>query len=246
MTEKKQLYFNAELMEKEHALGRFNKVRELTERLSASLTPEDTTVQSMVEASPTKWHLAHTSWYFENFILRQFLPSYQPFNKDFHYLFNSYYQGAGPQFDRDKRGLLSRPTLDEIMNYRAYVTKAMVALIDRATPHANWADIVPLLDLGCHHEEQHQELLLTDIKHVFSINPMRPPYRKRPTPGRGRVSEVNWLLFEEGQYEIGHDGNGFAFDCEGPRHKTYLYEFELASRPVTNREFLQFVKDDGY
>lgn len=246
MTDNKQLYFDQNLLEKDQALSRFIKVRELSERLSASLSPEDTTVQSMLETSPTKWHLAHTSWYFENFILREFLPSYQPFNPDFHFLFNSYYQGAGPQFERAKRGLLSHPTLAEVLDYRDYVTKAMLALIDRDTPHGNWSSIVPLLDLGCHHEEQHQELLLTDIKHAFSINPMRPSYRRRQTPGRGRVSAIDWLKFDEGQYEIGHDGNGFAFDCEGPRHKIYLYEFELASRPVTNREFLQFVKDDVY
>ena len=246
MTNKKQLYFNKDLIDKEQALERFNKVRALTERLAAPLSPEDTTIQSMLEASPTKWHLAHTSWFFETFILKEYLPSYQPFNSEFHFLFNSYYQGIGPQFDREKRGLISRPTLSEIMDYRNYVTKAIVALIDRNPAHDNWLKIVPLLDLGCHHEEQHQELLLTDIKHVLFTNPLKPAYRTRTTPGRGRVATLEWLGLEDGVYDIGHAGDGFAFDCEGPRHKVFLYDFELASRPVTNREYLQFIKDGGY
>jgi len=240
------LFTDKSMLDSKTAAARFISVRELSERLVAPLRPEDTVIQSMPEASPSKWHLAHTTWFFENFILAAFLPSYQVFNPAFHYLFNSYYKGAGEQFPRDKRGQISRPTLKETLDYRAYVNKAILAIITRAEPHEKWSEIAPLIDLGCHHEEQHQELLLSDIKHALYQNPQMPAYRSRRTPGRGKVFEMTWHEFAEGVFEIGHRGGRFGFDCEGPRHKVFLNSFALASRLVTNREYLRFIRDGGY
>lgn len=221
---------------------RFLSVRKATEALTAPLSPEDMVVQSMPDVSPTKWHLGHTTWFFETFILGKFDPDYKVFDGAYNYLFNSYYNAVGERQPRPRRGMLTRPPLNEVMSYRNYVTEAMEKLLAReANP-----EIQSLLELGCHHEEQHQELLLTDIKHVLSCNPLKPAYRDfKPAPGK-KAKAISWRSFAEGVYEIGHEGDGFYFDCEGPRHKVYLNSFELADRPVTNGEYLEFIRDQGY
>ncbi|MCH7631231.1 MAG: ergothioneine biosynthesis protein EgtB [Proteobacteria bacterium] len=224
----------------------FSTVRARTEALAAPLSPEDMMVQSMPDVSPTKWHLGHTSWFFETFILKNFSPAYKVFDEAYNYLFNSYYNAVGDRQPRPKRGMLTRPPLSDVMAYRAQVTEAMLDLIGLAEKHKDWPGILKLLELGCHHEQQHQELLLTDIKHVLFQNPFKPAYSQDPAAPRRKAPKLTWRGFAEGVVEIGHVGDGFAFDCEGPRHKVYLNAFELASRPVSNGEYLEFIEDGGY
>jgi ergothioneine biosynthesis protein EgtB len=198
----------------------------------------------MPDVSPTKWHLAHTTWFFETFILARFEPAYRPFDSHYGYLFNSYYEAEGPRHPRPQRGLLSRPGVDEIMAYRRHVDRAMGELIARsALPAPVWHD---LLELGINHEQQHQELILMDIKHVLSVNPLRPAYQTAVPHNAGRVLPLEWIRFDGGLVEIGHDGGSFAFDNEGPRHRVWLEPFALASRLVTCGEYLEFMADDGY
>src|SRR3954467_10861074 len=201
--------------------GRFRSVRELTETLARRLSAEDQTAQSMPDASPTKWHRAHTSWFFEEFVLG---PSgrYDVYDPTFAYLFNSYYEAVGPRHPRPQRGLLSRPTVDAIGAYRDHVTTAVLRLADEAGD-AVWHKAAPLIELGLNHEQQHQELLLMDIKHVLSVNPLLPAYRTdlvRAPPGVNQP--VEWLAHDGGLVEIGDGGGGFAFDNESPRHTEYL------------------------
>jgi len=226
---------------------RFLRLRNATEALAANLSPEDQTIQSMPDVSPTKWHLAHTTWFFETFLLLQHLPGYRVFAPSFGYLFNSYYQTVGPRHPRPQRGLLSRPGVSEIATYRRHVTDAMLRLIEGAGD-TDWRTIAPLLELGINHEEQHQELVLMDIKHVFSINPLRPAYEQRRTIRRveAAAKKFGWVDFSGGLCEIGHGERGFSFDNEMPRHKVWLEPFRLASRPVTCGEFLAFIADGGY
>ena len=225
---------------------RFVEIRRETEALAANLSPEDQAIQSMPDASPTKWHLAHTSWFFETFILRPLDPAYRVFDPAFAYLFNSYYEAAGPRHPRPQRGLLSRPTVDAVGAYRDHVTTAMLNLVEHADDTL-WHGAAPLVELGLNHEQQHQELILMDIKHLFSLNPLLPAYQApRPyaltntAPGRGSVE------FAGGLVEIGHAGPGFAFDNEGPRHKVWLEPFRLASHPVSCGDYLDFIADGGY
>lgn len=227
--------------------ARFVQLRHATERLAAGLTPEDQTIQSMPDVSPTKWHLAHTTWFFETFILSRFAPGYRPFHPAFARLFNSYYQSVGVPYPRPRRGLLSRPGVGEIKAYRAQVTEAVAALI-AAAGDDDWAEIAPMVELGIHHEQQHQELILMDIKHVFSCNPLRPAYRPReaPAPAGEPGPGLGWIEFPEGLVEIGHAGDGFAFDNESPRHRFWLDPYKLAARPVTCGEYLEFIEADGY
>ncbi|HEX3535679.1 MAG TPA: ergothioneine biosynthesis protein EgtB [Stellaceae bacterium] len=225
---------------------RFTEIREQTENLAVNLTAEDQTIQSMPDVSPTKWHLAHTSWFFETFLLSRFDPLYRPSDPAFAYLFNSYYEAVGPRHPRPQRGLLSRPTVDAILAYRDHVSAAMIRLIGQAGEGV-WREAAPLVELGLHHEQQHQELILMDIKHVFSVNPLLPAYQAPPALQAARaMSPLHWIEFDGGLVEIGHRGDGFAFDNEGPRHKVWLEPFRLASRPVTCGEFLDFVTDGGY
>ena len=199
---------------------RFAAIRQQTEALAAHLSPEDQAIQSMPDVSPTKWHLAHTSWFFETFLLGPLDPVYRAFDPAFAYLFNSYYEAVGPRHPRPERGLLSRPTVDAVAAYRDHVTAAMLRLIETAG-EAVWQKAAPLIELGTHHEQQHQELILMDIKHVFSVNPLLPAYQA-PRPhavSLGRPGPA-WVAFGGGLEEIGHAGRGFAFDNEGPRHKS--------------------------
>jgi ergothioneine biosynthesis protein EgtB len=219
---------------------RYRGVRAASERLCEPLSPEDCAIQSMPDASPAKWHLAHTSWFFEVFVLERRLPGYRPFHPEYRFLFNSYYESVGAQYPRPRRGLLSRPGLDEVLAYRAHVDRCVLALLEKE----GGADAV--VELGLQHEQQHQELLLTDAKHLLAQNPLQPAYRAAPEPPPAQAPALRWCEFAEGVRWIGHAGGGFAFDNELPRHRVFLEAFALASRPVTNGEFLEFVQDGGY
>ncbi len=227
-----------------HSLDeRYGAVRAATETLCEPLAVEDQVVQSMPDASPTKWHLAHTTWYFETFVLAR-LPDHRPFDSAWGFLFNSYYNGVGAQFPRPERGLLSRPTLEEVFQYRRHVDARMRELL--AGPGQRWRELTWIVELGLQHEQQHQELLLTDVKHLFSCSPLRPAYRPpQPVPHRSAPAS-GWVRFPEAVRWIGHDGDGFAFDNEGPRHRRIVPAFELATRLVTCGELLAFLDADGY
>ena len=229
-------------------LARYQRVRRASEAICAPLAIEDYVIQTAPEASPAKWHLAHVSWFFETFILTAFGQGYPVFHPRYRYLFNSYYdQVSGGYFPRAQRGLLARPTVDEICAYRRHVDKHMATLIGNPSP-GPWSEIARRLEIGLHHEQQHQELLLTDIKYNFAFNPLRPAYRTDlVAAAAGRAAPPSsWVEFAGGVAVIGHDGAGFAFDNEAPRHEVLLRPFRLASRPVTNGEFLEFVGNGGY
>jgi len=224
--------------------SRFLRTRALTDTLAAPLSAEDQTVQSMPDVSPTKWHRAHTSWFFETFLLGPDVKGYERFHPAYEYLFNSYYQGVGTPYPRDRRGLLSRPGIREIADYRAHVDGAMAQLLDEPLETRT----LELIDLGIHHEQQHQELLLMDIKNVLWSNPLHPAYATlAPQDPEGQtLAPPTWTEHAGGIVEIGHQGPGFAFDNECPRHTDLLSPFALADRPVTCREWLEFIEDDGY
>lgn len=226
-------------------LARYRQVRARTETLAAPLSAEDQTIQSMSDVSPTKWHRAHTSWFFENFLLVPFAPGYRVFHPFYAYLFNSYYEGAGARHPRPARGLLSRPGIADIARYRSGIDEAMENLITTAGADT-WCNIASLVELGLNHEEQHQELILMDIKHVFALNPLEPAYAAARTPARRGASSLSYLAIEGGLREIGHQGNGFAFDNEGPRHKIWLDPYRLATRLVTCGEYREFITSGGY
>lgn len=226
--------------------ARFTLVRANSLHLAAPLSAEDWMLQSMPEASPVKWNLAHTSWFFETFILKRFNQDYCEFHPRFGYLFNSYYNQVGKMHARGDRGLISRPSADEVRDYRANVDQAMRTLIETAEELA-LSDIAPLVALGLAHEEQHQELLLQDLKHGLFQNPLLPDAYLYPDEcDDGGSVPLQWEQMEGGLCEIGWDGEGFAFDNEGPRHKVYLEPFQLANRLVTNGEYLEFVEDGAY
>ncbi len=227
-------------------LSRFRQVRQLTQRLCEPLATEDFVVQSMPDVSPTKWHLAHTSWFFETFLLARHQPGYPLFDPHFAYLFNSYYITVGDRHCRQNRGLLSRPTVADVWRYREHVDAHMERFLNGMSTDA-FRELMAVIDLGLHHEQQHQELTLTDIKHVFSVNPLRPAYRPELAPTRATAtSPMRWVGFDAGVREIGFEGSGFSFDNESPRHRIFLEPFELASRLVTNREYRAFINDGGY
>jgi ergothioneine biosynthesis protein EgtB len=225
-------------------LGFYRAVRAKSRQLAAPLSDADATVQSMPDASPTKWHLAHTSWFFEKFVLEGHAPDYRAFDPGYSFLFNSYYDALGSRQPRPLRGLITRPTLEEILAYRAHVDAGM-EIFWRRPPLARVMDLV---ELGCHHEQQHQELILTDILHLFAQNPLGPVYRRReknavvgsPPPPAGVVN------FEGGLVEIGAGPEGFGFDCERPRHRVFIAPFRLADRLVSNAEWMDFIADGGY
>jgi ergothioneine biosynthesis protein EgtB len=220
-------------------------VRATTERLAAPLSAEDQTVQSMADVSPTKWHRAHVTWFFETFVLGPHAPAYRPYDDAYAYIFNSYYEALGQRHPRSERGLISRPGVAEVARYREFVDLAMLDLLrGEVEPRVH-----ELITLGLHHEQQHQELLLMDIKHVLSRNPMRPAYAPAEggAPGDGPAPpKASWIEHDGGVVEIGHAGNGFGFDNEFPRHREYLSPFGLADRPVTCGEWLSFMEDGGY
>ncbi len=232
---------------REQAIQQYQNVRQLSEQLCEPLEIEDYVLQTTPEASPTKWHLAHVSWFFETFILSEFKPQYQVFHPRYRYLFNSYYeQVSGGIYPRAQRGLLSRPTVAEIFRYRAWTDDHMLALLEHADAK-HWAEITRRLLMGIHHEQQHQELLLTDIKYNLGFNPLRPAYRTDlHAPALATPTPLHWHEFAGGLQEIGCAAEGFAYDNESPRHQQFLYPFKLASRLVSNAEYLQFIGDGGY
>jgi ergothioneine biosynthesis protein EgtB len=231
--------------------NRFQQVRRFTNALCADLEPEDCVVQSMPDVSPTKWHLAHTTWFFETFILKKFVPGYQPEIPEYAYLFNSYYNAAGDMHRRDLRGLISRPTVSEAQRYRASIDSHIDELLAGLDENL-LNEIEPIFVLGLHHEQQHQELLVTDIKHVFAQNPLHPVFRQRKTGTRNSATppsqnpSLQFIDFEEMITEVGHHGGGFSYDNEEPRHQALVSAFSLATRPVTNREYIAFLDDNGY
>ena len=222
--------------------SRYRSVRSLTLALSAPLSDADATVQSMPDASPAKWHMAHTTWFFETFVLRDHVADYALHDPRFPFLFNSYYEAEGKRHARHRRGMITRPTLDEVRAYRAHVDAALLAALPCLPQAAR-----ELVALGCHHEEQHQELFVTDILHLLSENPLEPalyaPEAKEPVAMPG---PIGWIEGRAGIVEVGHDGQGFAFDCEGPRHQALLHPHAIADRTVTNAEWMNFIADGGY
>ena len=226
-------------------LPRYRAVRHMTETLCLPLEIEDYGLQSMPDCSPPKWHLAHTTWFLETFILADHEPGFQPFNPMFRFLFNSYYEAVGDRWPRPARGLLSRPTVAEVYGYRNAVDERMKSLMEKAGDRTRRA-IAPLIEMGLNHEQQHQELLLTDLKHAFGLNPLTPAYAPPEALPEGSSSPLLWETFAEGVRSIGHAGIGFAFDNEGPRHRVVTEGFQLAARPVTVGEYLAFMEDRGY
>jgi ergothioneine biosynthesis protein EgtB len=224
-------------------LSAYGAVRDATRSLCAPLSPEDAAAQSMPDASPAKWHLAHTTWFFETFVLESAQPGYRPFHPRFRVLFNSYYNAVGEQHPRPERGLLTRPSLEDVQRYRDHVDEHMAKLFENQAVDAGLTGVI---ELGLHHEQQHQELLLTDLKHLFSRNPLDPVYRAAPEARATVAAPLSWHGYAEGVRELGHGGDGFAFDNEGPRHRVFVAAFELASRPVTCGEYRAFLEDGGY
>ncbi|MGB7210938.1 MAG: ergothioneine biosynthesis protein EgtB [Pyrinomonadaceae bacterium] len=231
----------------------YSRVRAYTEQLCEPLEIEDYIPQPVVDVSPPKWNIAHTTWFFEEMILKKFVPGYRVFDKNFGFLFNSYYNTIGERTARDHRGALSRPTVKRVFEYRKYVDEAMRGLINEIglfeNPHSAILNpqLTDLIILGLNHEQQHQELFLTDLKYTLSVNPLFPTYREGYTPEETtESSSANFIKLKEGVYEIGHTGEGFCFDNELARHKVYLNDFEIASNLVTNFEFLEFVNNGGY
>ena len=236
-------------MERSELLAAFDEVRRTTEQICQPLVTEDFVIQSMADVSPPKWHLAHTTWFFERVILQQFSTDYRPYNERYYYLFNSYYQSFGERWARDIRGTLSRPTVKDVYDYRAAIDERIRSLIEAAGTK-DFPKISRLLELGLHHEQQHQELLVTDIKHILASNPLRPLYKENGTPRTGRTPTVRgtpgFVGVGGGMFEMGANGNGFAWDNEYPRHKTFVSDFALMNRLVTCGEYLNFINDGGY
>ena len=219
------------------------RMRAATDALAAPLSAEDRMLQSMPDCSPTKWHLAHTTWFFETFILKPHAPGYLSFDERFHFLYNSYYEALGPRAARHQRGLISRPSSDEVAAYREHVDAALAQhFAGRALDPA----LEPLFALGLAHEEQHQELILMDVKHAFSLNPTLPAYQAHLAAPAGEARPLGWVRFEEGLSTVGWDGEGFAFDNEGPAHRVWLNTFEMGDRLVTAGEWRAFMADGGY
>ena len=236
------LEYSADRSQSRPLLEAYVGVRQHSEALAAPLSPEDQQVQSMPDASPTKWHLAHTTWFFETFVLAPHLPGYEAFDPDFAYLFNSYYDALGPRPVRAERGAMTRPGLEQILAYRRHVDAAMQRLF--AAP--NGVAHEGLIRLGLNHEQQHQELILSDIKHLLSLNPLAPAYATQPDGVASVARPAAWIDFDGGLVEIGHEGEDFAFDNEGPRHRVWIEPFRLADRLVTCGEWQAFIDDGGY
>jgi ergothioneine biosynthesis protein EgtB len=229
----------------QNLLVRYMEVRKQTEYLCEPLKIEDYLIQTMANVSPTKWHLAHTSWFYETFILSNFIKDYKSYHPKFAYLFNSYYVQAGERHCRPKRGLISRPTVQEVYEYRHYIDEQMSTLLE-FPPDNDLNRLYEVTEIGLNHEQQHQELMVTDIKHVFSMNPLYPAYRHREVTLSTDIPALHWVDFDGGLMKIGHDSDGFCFDNELPRHNTYIHSFQLANRLITNAEYLEFMNDGGY
>lgn len=225
---------------------KYLSIRQATRALAAPLSAEDCAIQSMPDASPVKWHLAHTTWFFETFVLEPHHPGYRAFDPAYRVLFNSYYNAVGDKHPRPERGMLSRPGLEEVLAYRHHVDQAMLAVLFSPALAALPVAVATLVELGLHHEQQHQELILTDVKHLLSRNPQKPAYQKQWPLTQIVARDPQWINFEGGLYEVGHSGNDFAFDNETPRHRVWLDAFQIASHPVTHGDFIEFMADGGY
>jgi ergothioneine biosynthesis protein EgtB len=226
-------------------LNRFKAVRNFSLEICKPLITEDYVIQSMPDVSPTKWHLSHTSWFFETFVLKEASDNYKSLHPRYAYLFNSYYIQAGDRFERPKRGLLSRPSVKEVFQYREYVDQYMLDFLEKSD-EKTFKKLAKVVEIGLHHEQQHQELMLTDIKHVFSVNPLYPVYIDTENKKAENLLSAKWISFEEGVYEIGYNENGFSYDNESPQHKEYIRPFSLASRLITNGEYIKFVEEGCY
>jgi len=230
---------------RETLIAEFERVRHYTETLCSPLATDDYLIQSIEQTSPPKWHIAHVSWFFEAFVLSHFQSDYQPYHPGFAFLFNSYYYSVGVMHPRANRGLLSRPVVAEVYRYRAHVDQSMRELME-SVDDTQWEDLAFRVILGLNHEEQHQELLLMDIKHNFSVNPLKPAYRDDLKTPQGETRPMCWLDRAGGIRQVGHDGSGFAYDNETPRHAVLLRDHRLADRLITNGEYLAFIEDGGY
>jgi ergothioneine biosynthesis protein EgtB len=232
-------------LSRNNLLNRFKLIRNFSLEICIPLVTEDYVIQSMPDASPAKWHLSHTSWFFETFILKEAVKNYKSLHPQYAYLFNSYYIQVGERFERPKRGLLSRPTVKEVYSYREYVDENMIEFLQNSNEEI-FKKLAPVIEIGLHHEQQHQELMLTDIKHMFSINPLHPVYIDDEDKRAENIPAIKWISFEGGVYNIGYDGNEFSYDNETPLHKEFIEPFQLASRLITNGEFIKFVESGGY
>ena len=236
---------NTSLNDRTEILNRFFDVRSFTLELVEPLETEDFIIQIVEHASPAKWHLAHTSWFFEAFFLEKAMDSYKTKHPQYGYLFNSYYLQTGEPHCRNKRGNLSRPTVDEVLDYRKYVNDHVQEFLNTCSSEEfeKWKSVI---EVGLNHEQQHQELLVTDLKIMFAHNPLNPTYTAGQRPAGKPQSDLHWHSFDEGVYEIGHPGSGFGYDNEFPRHKTYIHNFKLANRLITNGEYLEFMNSGDY
>ena len=231
---------------RESLITHYRNVRGFTEELTEPLETEDYVVQAMENVSPAKWHLAHTSWFFETFLLAKARPDYESLHPQYHYLFNSYYLQTGQPFTREHRGLITRPTVQQTYQYREYVDEQVIAFINNCSEQEfkQWA---PVVEIGLHHEQQHQELIVTDIKFNLAQNPLGPVYKENQVASNGEaIPPLSWVGFDEGIYEIGHDGGEYSYDNEHPRHKRFQHSFEIADRLITNKEYIEFIEDAGY
>jgi len=236
---------NGRMPERQALTEHYQDVRQSTEALCAPLAVEDYVIQSMPDCSPTKWHLAHVSWFFETFLLEPSVATYRSPDPRYTYLFNSYYNAVGDKYPRPQRGLVSRPTVDEVYKYRRHVDEQVLDLLE-CVDQELLAGVEPIVTLGLNHEQQHQELIVTDLKHMLSHNPLHPVYVDRAPGSASDVPGMRWVAFPEGVYWIGHEGSDFAFDNEEMRHREFVQPFRLASRLVTNAEYRQFIKQGGY
>lgn len=225
------------------ALRAYQAVRRQSVALAEPLSEEDCCVQSMMDASPVKWHLAHTTWFFETFVLERYEAEFRPFHAAFRMLFNSYYNAVGDKHPRPQRGLLTRPSLAEVLAYRRQVDERIARVLAQKGDDPS---LQALVETGLHHEQQHQELMLTDVKHLLSMNPLFPSYSLAPPPAEAQMQALEWKAFDAGIVHIGHAGPGFCFDNEVPRHRQFVEPYLLASRQVTNGEYLDFIEDGGY
>ncbi|MEX0722450.1 MAG: ergothioneine biosynthesis protein EgtB [Gracilimonas sp.] len=231
--------------QRDDLIDHFKTVRSFTEKITEPLEIEDYVVQVTENASPAKWHLAHTTWFFETFLLEKEVKDYDPVHPQYSYLFNSYYLQTGVPHCRARRGNISRPTVKQVFEYRKSINEHVIDLIRSATEeqYKKWA---PIIEIGIHHEQQHQELLMTDLKYMFAQNPLNIAYKKVDRPRVESIPELSWSSFKEGVFEVGHKGDGFGYDNEFPRHKTYIHDFELANRLVTNGEYIEFIESGAY
>ena len=237
--------FNERVLSKQYILDNFLKIRSFTNDLVDPLEIEDFVIQPMENASPTKWHLAHTSWFFETFVLEKYESIYTSHHPQYSYFFNSYYLQTGTPFTRASRGILSRPTVKEVLEYRAYIDEKMVQFIEDCSLE-QWSEVASVIEIGNNHEQQHQELILTDLKYLLAQNPLLPTYRERLIPISQPTDDLKWLAYSEGITKIGNHGDEFTYDNEHPVHQTFIQNFELADRLITNKEYLEFINDGGY